>query len=179
MSINTLAQTFQSHQLMQLANEASRFLESTAMHALPIPNQFKGSGVYALYYTGKNPNYVALGNKPIYIGKAVPTGARTGAVVTRDEPKLKTRLNEHARSIQQTSNLDITDFKCQFMIIPLEMSAIIPVVESMLINKYKPIWNTKIDGFGNHDPGRGRYEQARSEWDKLHPGRAWADKLRN
>ncbi len=42
-----------------------------------------------------------------------------------------------------------------------------------------PIWNTLIDGFGNHDPGQGRRNQAKSRWDVLHPGRAWADNLRN
>ena len=35
-----------------------------------------------------------------------------------------------------------------------------------------------IDGYGNHDPGKGRYNQARSRWDVLHPGRAWALKCR-
>lgn len=35
-----------------------------------------------------------------------------------------------------------------------------------------------LDGFGNHDPGKGRYEQAKSAWDVLHPGRAWADKCK-
>jgi hypothetical protein len=38
-------------------------------------------------------------------------------------------------------------------------------------------WNSYIDGFGNHDPGKGRYNQAKSEWDVLHKGRKWADKL--
>jgi hypothetical protein len=28
-----------------------------------------------------------------------------------------------------------------------------------------------VDGFGNHDPGKGRYKQARSDWDVIHPGR--------
>ncbi|WP_219701302.1 Eco29kI family restriction endonuclease [Marinomonas lutimaris] len=178
MGINIVEQTFQSHQLMQLANEAALFLGATPKHKLPLSNQFNGSGVYALYYNGNDPKYLATRNKPIYIGKAVPTGSRTGSFVAREEPKLKTRLNEHTRSIQQASNLKINDFECQFMLIPLEMSAIISVVESILINKYQPIWNTKIDGFGNHDPGKGRYEQAKSEWDKAHPGRAWAEKLR-
>lgn len=178
MTINTLSQTFQSHQLMQLANEAARFLESTPKHALPLKSQFKGAGVYSLYYTGKNANYLNLKGKAIYVGKAVPTGARTGRVITRDEPKLRTRLNEHVKSIQQASNLNVTDFKCQFMIIPLEMSALIPVIESTLITKYQPIWNTRIDGFGNHDPGKGRYQQSRSQWDKMHPGRAWTKKLK-
>lgn len=40
------------------------------------------------------------------------------------------------------------------------------------------IWNTTVTGFGNHDPGSGRYNQARSSWDVLHPGRPWADRLR-
>ena len=31
-------------------------------------------------------------------------------------------------------------------------------------------------GFGNHDPGSGRYKGLRPRWDVLHPGRAWADK---
>ena len=47
------------------------------------------------------------------------------------------------------------------------------------IPQYKKIYSkTHIDGFGNHDPGKGRYEQARSEWDVLHPGRVWADRLK-
>jgi len=47
-----------------------------------------------------------------------------------------------------------------------------------MIRKYNPLWNSHIDGFGNHDPGKGRYEQAKSEWDVLHPGRVWADRLK-
>ena len=53
---------------------------------------------------------------------------------------------------------------------------VIGTVEAALIRHYKPIWNTKIDGFGNHDPGSGRYNQAKSEWDIIHPGRPWAEK---
>ena len=54
----------------------------------------------------------------------------------------------------------------------------IGTVEAALIRQYTPIWNSCIDGFGNHDPGSGRYDQAKSDWDILHPGRPWADKLR-
>ncbi|MBN1176697.1 MAG: Eco29kI family restriction endonuclease [Dehalococcoidales bacterium] len=50
-------------------------------------------------------------------------------------------------------------------------------VEAELIRKYEPVWNTIIDGFGNHDPGSGRYNQAPSEWDVIHPGRLWASRL--
>lgn len=45
------------------------------------------------------------------------------------------------------------------------------------VPRYTPLWNTVVDGFGNHDPGADRYNQARSEWDALHPGRPWADRL--
>jgi hypothetical protein len=46
----------------------------------------------------------------------------------------------------------------------------------MLIEHHQPVWNKIIDGFGNHDPGKGRYNQQRSAWDTLHPGRSWASK---
>jgi hypothetical protein len=46
-----------------------------------------------------------------------------------------------------------------------------------LTRAYRPLWNTWIEGFGNHDPGSGRYNQAVSEWDTLHPGRVWATRL--
>ena len=54
----------------------------------------------------------------------------------------------------------------------------IGTVEAALIKISQPLWNTVVDGFGNHDPGSGRYEQARSDWDVLHPGRLWADKCK-
>lgn len=33
-------------------------------------------------------------------------------------------------------------------------------------------------GFGNHDPGAGRYGGMRPSWDELHPGRSWASKCK-
>ncbi len=52
----------------------------------------------------------------------------------------------------------------------------ISTVEAALIKLNRPLWNTAVDGFGNHDPGSGRYEQAKSDWDVIHKGRAWAEK---
>lgn len=49
-------------------------------------------------------------------------------------------------------------------------------IEAALIKINKPLWNTALDGFGNHDPGSGRYKQAKSDWDLIHPGRSWAEK---
>ena len=64
------------------------------------------------------------------------------------------------------------------MILSGNETNLISVVESELFRKYAPLWNAYINGFGNHDPGKGRYDQAVSEWDALHPGRPWAQKLK-
>ena len=84
------------------------------------------------------------------------------------------RLSEHSKSIDQANNLDLKDFACRFLVVE---DIWIPLAESLLISKFSPLWNKKIDGFGNHDPGKGRYAQRRSQWDTLHPGRNWAERL--
>ena len=86
------------------------------------------------------------------------------------------RLNEHAKSIEQASNLNVCDFYCRYLVVD---DIWIPLDESLLIEKLSPLWNQVLDGFGNHDPGKGRYNQERSAWDVLHPGRNWADKCKN
>ena len=63
------------------------------------------------------------------------------------------------------------------MIFKEETVNLISTIESSLIRQYSPLWNSIIDGFGNHDPGKGRYNQAVSEWDFLHPGRIWVERL--
>lgn len=177
--VDTGKQTFRSNVLFQLANDAIRFLDTTPYHPLPPPDKFIGPGVYAIYYKGYHPRYTAIknSNKPIYVGKAVPTGWRTGLISKPNEAKLKSRLSEHAKSIQTVDSLNLADFSCKFAIIPPNDAAIISVIESTLIGRLRPLWNTTIDGFGNHDPGSGRYEQAKSEWDRIHPGRTWATRL--
>ena len=52
------------------------------------------------------------------------------------------------------------------------------MAEGMLISNFEPLWNQRIDGFGNHDPGAGRYNGLRPRWDVLHPGRSWAVKCK-
>ena len=55
-------------------------------------------------------------------------------------------------------------------------SDMIGTIEAAVIKLHRPLWNIALDGFGNHDPGGGRYEQARSDWDVVHAGRPWAAK---
>lgn len=183
-SFNHEEHLFRSPQLADLLKDAIRFFNGTPVYELPPPEKFIGSGVYAIYYTGDNELYTAISsrnrlayNLPIYIGKAIPSGARRGQG-GKEGRSLSKRLGEHAKSIQSVDGLSIKDFQCRFVIIPHEEEALIPPVESALIKEYNPLWNACVDGFGNHDPGGGRYNQARSQWDIIHRGRKWAEKLK-
>lgn len=176
--------TFHSPKFQSVVEDAVKFFAETPPHFLPPTMQFIGSGVYGLYYLGDYDLYdkIAVSNRevqiqPIYVGKAVPPGWRTARSKEVVMPDLSRRLREHARSISQTANLQIEDFWCRFMILGGVESDLIGAVEAALIRKYRPLWNTIVDGFGNHDPGAGRYNQARSEWDVLHPGRIWTERL--
>ncbi|MDR8079508.1 Eco29kI family restriction endonuclease [Burkholderia cenocepacia] len=146
--------------------------------------QFFGVGIYAIYYVGDFEAYAPLAERnrngvlqaPIYVGKAVPKGARKGGGVGEVRSKaLYDRLREHAESVQLATNLEIKDFVCRFLVVD---DIWIPLGESLLISKFAPLWNALIDGFGNHDPGSGRYNGLRPRWDVLHPGRAWAEKCK-
>jgi len=175
---------FQSGMLKSVVQDGINFLKSTPVLGLPPPFVFEGSGVYALYYIGRFELYqkVAKANAkhvdtPIYVGKAVPPGWRTARISISSNSALSNRLNEHARSIMQCSSLDVKDFRCRFVILSGNEGDLIVPIEAELIRTFKPLWNWRIDGFGNHDPGAGRYNQAKSEWDVLHPGRSWAGRL--
>jgi hypothetical protein len=158
-------------------------LLSRPAHPLPPGEPFNGAGIYAVYYTGGFSPYAMIAERnrdgrfaaPIYVGKAVPAGARKGGFGL-DVPAglvLYRRLVEHADSIQQATNLAIADFACRYLVVD---DIWIPLGESLLIDRFAPAWNRVIDGFGNHDPGAGRYNQQRSPWDVIHPGRKWAMK---
>ena len=90
--------------------------------------------------------------------------------------ELINRLREHHKNISVAKGLSVEDFMCRFIIFEDEGSDMIGTIEAALIKLNMPLWNTSVDGFGNHDPGSGRYEQAKSEWDTIHPGRLWAEK---
>ena len=176
---------YKSKAFEEIIKDTIRFFNGTPVHKLPPPENFAGTGVYALYYVGKSPYYQHIYNvnrmefkQPIYVGKAVPRGWRQArrAKNPNDSHELYLRLCDHTKSIVQARNLDLDDFHCRFMILENESSDLIGTVEAALIRYYTPVWNSLIDGFGNHDPGKGRYNQAKSEWDILHPGRQWADK---
>jgi Eco29kI restriction endonuclease len=177
---------YTSEVFTELVKDAIRFFNGTPAHPVPPPENFFGTGVYALYYIGQNPLYSKYAelnrlayNYPIYVGKAVPKGWRQGRTsdnTTNKSRELHNRLREHSRSIEVVADLALADFMCRFVICENEASDMIGTIEAALIKLNRPLWNMAIDGFGNHDPGKGRYEQAKSDWDVIHPGRPWAER---
>lgn len=153
---------------------------------LAFSEPFNGAGVYAIYYTGDFAPYAKFAGRnrnnrfeaPIYVGKAIPKGSRKGIISAAANASLAlyARLSEHADSITAAESLKIEDFHCRYLVVE---DIWIPLGESLLINQYSPVWNLKLDGFGNHDPGSGRYNQKRAPWDVVHPGRSWAAKLKD
>lgn len=177
---------FFSPEFEELIKDTIRFFNGTPIQPIPPLESFDGAGVYALYYIGKRGIYSDFHDinrfeykQPIYVGKAVPRGWRQGRISESSSQELYRRLCDHTKSIVAAHNLNPTDFLCRFMILENAASNLIGTVEAALIRHYQPLWNCLVDGFGNHDPGSGRYQQERSDWDILHPGRNWALKCAN
>ena len=158
---------FEDDALSEIIERAVTFLETTNFHYLPLSSRFFGTGVYALYYNGENEVYSVLkemkrgGQRvPIYVGKSVPAGWRQGRNQIGSDPGIFRRLKQHTGSIMVGDGLELESFECRFVILKNGMSNLISSLESELIYRFQPVWNSCIDGFGNHDPGKGRYEQA-------------------
>lgn len=174
---------FYSPEFEELIKDTIRFFNGTPIQPVPPIESFEGTGVYALYYIGKRGIYKDFHEinrleykQPIYVGKAVPRGWRQGRIAESNSTELYRRLCDHAKSIAAVENLNTEDFLCRFMILEDAAANLIGTVEAALIRHYQPLWNCLIDGFGNHDPGSGRYNQERSDWDVIHTGRIWADR---
>ncbi|MBQ6926436.1 MAG: Eco29kI family restriction endonuclease [Kiritimatiellae bacterium] len=170
-----------------MLDDAVRFFSGTPVHTLPPPVSFAGSGVYAIYCIATDGLYQKFGNEinkysysvPIYVGKAVPNGWRQSreiqqATITNT---LYSRLRQHARSIKEGNGIQLTDFACRFMILEGETASLTEAVEAALIALFSPLWNSVIDGFGNHNPGKERKTGRISQWDTLHPGRHWTEAM--
>lgn len=150
---------------------------------LPPGDRFVGAGIYAIYYVGDFQPYAPIAERnregrfetPIYVGKAIPAGARRGGGLgVATGAVLFGRLSQHAQSIEQVSNLDVSDFFCRYLVVD---DIWIPLGESLLIEKFAPVWNSIVEGFGNHDPGKGRYNSQKPLWDMVHPGSPWAERM--
>ena len=176
---------FRSKEFKSVVDQAVEFFKKTPILKLPPPQKFYGGGVYAIYYNGPFKLYKKYSGDegkwtevPIYVGRAVPTGSRKGINTNEDTDtrELYTRLTQHYASIRDANNLSVKHFTCRAMILTDDEKDLITPTESALIKHFQPLWNTNVDGFGNHDPGKGRRKQKKSEWDVIHPGRGWAAK---
>lgn len=136
-----------------------------------------GAGAYTIYYTGDHPLYAPISSDkceiPIYVGKAVAPGGRKGLVDdSKDTDALWKRLQEHAESLQQARDFDVDDFLVRYLV---AVEIFVPLAERVMIRQLQPVWNLRLDGFGNHDPGENRRPKSyRPPWDELHPGRWWS-----
>jgi len=179
---------YKNDAFVELVKDAVRFFNGTPVHTLPPPERFFGVGVYAIYYTGKNLIYKKYSELnrlsydfPIYVGKAVPSGWRQSRIShseANQSTELFSRLRQHSNNIIAGENINLEDFSCRFVIFESDGSDMISTIEASLIKLNRPLWNSAMDGFGNHDPGKGRYEQANSDWDVIHKGRPFAEKLK-
>ena len=173
-------------QFSELLKDAVRFFHGTPVLPLPPETPFSGAGVYAIYCIARKGIYKTYGERinrtsydvPIYVGKAVPAGWRQNRIVDEVAGNvLYGRLRQHAESIKSGKGLAIADFVCRFAILEGETANMIAALESAIIAEHTPLWNSVIDGFGNHDPGKMRVTGKRPQWDCLHPGRQWAMRM--
>lgn len=144
------------------------------LHTMPPSEGFPGAGVYALYYSGNHSAYAALAaldqkrsKYPVYIGKAAGESSKQGFNShSSTKKKLYDRIRQHADSIDAVSNLDLSDFRCRFLILN---DAYIALAESVLIRVFRPPWNGM--SFGSKVVGKNRMKGKPALWDSLHPGR--------
>lgn len=176
---------YANSQFWEVLKDAMRFFHGTPVLPLPPPKSFDGAGVYAIYCVAKSGLYRTYGERlnrtaydvPIYVGSAVPRGWRQNRVVDDGiaaGTALYSRLKQHAKSIRCGKGLDIIDFSCRFAILEGDAANMIAALEAAIIAEHTPLWNSVIDGFGNHNPGKRRVTGKRPQWDCLHPGRPWA-----
>lgn len=106
--------TFNPLDKLHLAESLAEAVLKRPLGPLPPQESFSGAGIYAIYYHGAFPPYKPLkkinegdDNPVIYVGKAVPAGARKGGFGLGINPGtvLLKRLREHARSIREVQNL--------------------------------------------------------------------------
>jgi hypothetical protein len=137
---------------------------------------FFGSGVYAIYYHGKEESayqMISGTETPVYVGKAEPENPFAETLQAQGRT-LHNRLKEHAKNIQKT-NLSPGDFMFRHATIQSGMQA---AIETFMIRLFNPIWNKECKicyGFGKHGDSSETRKNKRSPWDTMHPGRKWAE----
>jgi hypothetical protein len=141
--------------LRTLAESMVKVVLEQKVYPLGDVPSFEGAGVCVIYYTGDYEPYKSIAqknkgrkwNQPIYVGEAARKGGRKGGVLAVGPAGkvLLSRLKNHVDSIRGAKNLKVEDFFCRYLVLK---DFFIPLCESLLIDRYVPIWNKVIDGFG-------------------------------
>ena len=140
-----------------------------------IESPFYGSGVYAIYYHGREQKAyrpLSCTETPIYVGKADPKD-NYAETVEAQGLALHARLKEHAKNIGKTG-LNLADFRYRAAAIQSGMQS---AVEDFMIRLFQPVWNKEVRicyGIGKHGDSATTRANKRSPWDTMHPGRKWA-----
>lgn len=131
---------------VNLARSVERALLAEPLSALPPTASVPGAGLYAVYYLGNFPAYAPIvpparepGEAPIYVGRAIPRGARAGVgglLPATIEPVLYQRLCEHASSLSSAENLQLEDFRCRYLVVD---DIWVPLAEALMIQHYQPV----------------------------------------
>ncbi len=105
---------------LNLGKSVVEALLETGSVGLEDVSAFGGAGIYSIYYHGPFEPYRpiaglddTLGQTPIYVGKAVPSGSRKGASLTTSSTGkwLCNRIVEHRDSIKAAQNLGLHHFE--------------------------------------------------------------------
>jgi hypothetical protein len=170
--------TYNPLEMKNLARSTALEFSEQPTHKLTELKPFEGAGVYAIYYGGgfelykpiADANTKTEGSRAIYVGEAGRDKRKGVTSSSNDSEKtVFARLEDHRASIQVAENLKVDDFTCRYLVIE---DIFIPLCESILIENHRPLWNMKVDGFGNKHVGESRMDtQQMTKWDLLHPGR--------
>lgn len=151
---NTICATFEWQPLVSLTQGLPRF---------------EGAGLYAIYYRGVSVDlYQPLSNLqiPVYVGRARSSNSATGETL-REKYPLYRRLKQHRTSIME-GGLPITEFRFRALLLP---DVHTDLGENGLRVGYRPVWNSKLPGFGGHEQGATTRQGKKSKWDTVHDGR--------
>lgn len=141
---------------------------------------YYGSGVYAIYYKGNFEAYIPISGSetPIYVGQAAPALSNARTSIDQGD-RLARRLRDHYKSVSKAAGtLSVDDFEYRSLVV---QSGWETAAEDYLINLFKPIWNNETDivfGLGKHGDAATTRGNRRSPWDTLHPGRKWAENIK-
>ena len=108
--------------------------------------QFYGSGIYAIYYSGRFPLYSEISGTetPIYVGRAIPDKGM-GRTPREQGAKLDARIHEHRKNIiKADETLSVADFKYRTLVVA---SGWEKAAEFYLINCSRPYGIKKLEFF--------------------------------